>query len=78
MPYIVAFCILLCVLTGLKKILFPDGIVSQLIFCLITIAIGAVLINFIIPLAFFISIAKLCAVLAVILIIINAVIYFIG
>ncbi len=78
MPYVVAFCILLCVLAGLKKILFPEGVVSQLIFCLITIAIGAVLINFIIPLGFFISIAKLCAVLAVILVIINVVIYFIG
>lgn len=52
---------------------FKHSIISKIILCLIAIAIGCLLINLIVARPLFISLAKICAICCIILVIVNVI-----
>lgn len=70
---IIILIMLVCIISGIKKVLFPEGAASKAIPCLLAVAIGGFFINILLPNAIFIKIAKLCVIIIILLLVFNVI-----
>ena len=70
---IIILIVLVCIISGIKRVLFPEGVASKAIPGLIAVAIGVFFINLLFPNVIFVTIAKLCVIAIVLLLVFNVI-----
>ena len=70
---IIILIVLVCIISGIKRVLFPEGAASKAIPCLIAVTIGGFFINLLFPNAIFVMIAKLCVIAIILLLVFNVI-----